>query len=703
MENNKTNVNVNDSSAFFDEDTNSGFKFKDLVFLILRNLHWFVICAAIGGLIAFYNVRGKQRIYSSRSSLLIKTAPGGGAESFRGSAPMSVLSGSGLVVSTVNNEMMMLKSRSNMEKTARILNLCMSYTFKSKMTKRVTDLYKESPIEVAFPDMDEQANASIVVKLQDKETVLVDGFGGGIPTMKVKLNDTVVTPVGRMVVAPTWRYDDYLNESISVRHVPLSSVAGRYRGGVRVSRGGDRNAILNLSLEDTSPIRAADVLNTLMDVYNKESIEDQQRVLNYTEEFINERINYLMNDIEDYEQVFVDFKRSHNLIDTKSFGQTYMADSRSFTQEEKQLIAHADMIRYLIDFVKNNDNQIIPIGMTQVTSDASAVIGEYNRNLVKLEKHRTEGTINNPVAQNLVERQVSLRSSILTLLETNLIGLESRIAAANKEKNIANSQIQSVPVAQLELSSVERMQGIKEKLYLQLLTRREDLLMKSPQLEPVAKIVDYAYPNSSPIAPNESRSLLIGILIGLAIPIAIMFLVSMLDTTIHDRIDVQKSSNVPFLGDVPFADKVPEHTIMVRENGRDSLSESFRLIRSNLEYMKDRKDGAHVVMFTSFMVSSGKTFISTNLATSFALASRKVVIVDLDIRKGTLFKVFQVGQRAGISNYLSGKTDKLDDIIYSDTSVPNLDVIFSGPIPPNPAELLMNTRLDTLVEELRKR
>ena len=214
MENNKTNVNVNDSSAFFDEDTNSGFKFKDLVFLILRNLHWFVICSAIGGVIAYYNVRSQPRIYSSRSSLLIKTAPGGGAESFRGSAPMSLLSGSGLVVSTVNNEMMMLKSRSNMENMVRRLNLNLDYSYKSKMSKRVTNLYKESPIEVSFPDLDEQSGTSINVRLLDKRHVLVEGFGGGVPSMKVELNDTVVTPVGRMVITPTWRYDDYMNESI---------------------------------------------------------------------------------------------------------------------------------------------------------------------------------------------------------------------------------------------------------------------------------------------------------------------------------------------------------------------------------------------------------------------------------------------------------------------------------------------------------
>jgi hypothetical protein len=339
-------------------------------------------------------------------------------------------------------------------------------------------------------------------------------------------------------------------------------------------------------------------------------------VLDYTEKFINERIEYLMSDIEDYENVNVSFKQTHNIIDTRSFGQEYMRTSMSATEQEKQLVAQVDMIRYLISFVEENEDKIIPVGLTTISGDASSAINQYNDNLIKIEKYKADGTENNPVAQNLKDRQKTLRSSIISLLEGNLIALEERIAKANREKNVANSQIHSVPVAQVELNSIERMQGIKEKLYLQLLTKREEMLMISPQLEATAKVIDYASPNNSPIAPNEGRVILIGILIGLVIPIVVMVLRNMLDTTIHDRIDVQKSSNVPFLGDIPYKKDVPGHAIVVRENGRDSISESFRLIRSSLEYMKDRRDGAHVIMFTSFMVSSGKTFVSTNLATS---------------------------------------------------------------------------------------
>ncbi|MBQ1758506.1 MAG: polysaccharide biosynthesis tyrosine autokinase [Prevotella sp.] len=571
------------------------------------------------------------------------------------------------------------------------------------MSRRNTVLYKDGPVEVKFPEIDEEANVSFSLKVLDAENVLLDDFGEGIPSMKVRINDTVISPVGRLIVNPTWRYADFTGQEIMVVHAPLSKVASYYRSRIVVERDNDKNAILRLSVRDASPVRAAEVLNALMDTYNEESIADQQRVLDYTEKFINDRIEYLMNDIDEYEQASVSFKRSHNIIDTKSFGEAYVAASAARTEEAKQLDVQADMVRYLLGFVKSNEDQMIPVGVVPVSAEAASVISKYNDNLVKIEKYKNDGTLNNPVAQALLNEQVSLRLSIITLLETNLAGLEDRIAAANRERSIANSQIQSVPVAQLQLNSVERMQGIKEKLYLQLLTKREELLMTSPQLEATGKVLDYAQSNPNPIAPDETRVVLIGVLIGLAIPILILVLSKMLDTTIHDRIDVQKSSNVPFLGDIPFQKNTPDHAIVVKENGRDSLSESFRLIRSTLEYMKDRKEGAHVVMFTSFMVSSGKTFVSTNLATSFALASRKTVIVDLDIRKGTLFKVFGVNTRAGVSNYLSGKTDSVDDIIHSDTNTPNLDIIFSGPVPPNPAELLMSTRLDDLIAELRKR
>ena len=196
--NNNTNVNPNDVNAFFDEDTNSGFKFKDLVFLILRNLPYFIICSLIGGIIAYYYVRKQERVYESKASLIIKTSASGGSESFRGSAPINTIAGPGLVISTVNNEIMVLRSQTSMENMVRKLNLNTMYSYKTRVSRRNTVLYKDGPVEVSFPDLNEETSASFSLKVLDGGNVLLDDFGEGIPSMKVRINDTVISPVGKL-------------------------------------------------------------------------------------------------------------------------------------------------------------------------------------------------------------------------------------------------------------------------------------------------------------------------------------------------------------------------------------------------------------------------------------------------------------------------------------------------------------------------
>ena len=236
------------------------------------------------------------------------------------------------------------------------------------------------------------------------------------------------------------------------------------------------------------------------------------------------------------------------------------------------------------------------------------------------------------------------------------------------------------------MRAIESKKQIKEGLLLTMLTKREELLLNEPKIEPSCKVIDQAWANYSPIAPNPRKSVMQGILIGLLIPVVIIVLRRLLDTRVHFRSDVEKLTKAPFLGEVPYKKNAGENAIVVRENGRDSVSEAFRLVRSNLEYMKnqDRKDG-QVVMFTSFIVGSGKTFVSSNLAASFAHAKKKVVLVDLDIRKATMNKVFGVKNTAGVSNYLSGAIDSVSDLIHQDQTSEYMDVIFSGPVPPNPS------------------
>ena len=576
------------------------------------------------------------------------------------------------------------------------------------MAKRNKVLYKDSPIEVVFPDGNEQLSASFVVTPKNASTVTLSAFQGrgDAPEMTVTVGDEVSTPVGRVVVHYTWYYNESFNGTpIQVQQLPVAAVAAQYRNAVNVYPDDEKkNTILNLSIVDASPTRAADVLNTLIEVYNEDSMEDQRRILRYSTQYIDERIAYLDSDLDSISQEMIGFQQRHNIIDVQTYGQSYVASSIEFSQELRELEIQRGLAEYLIDFVQSNENhELIPSNMG-LKGRSSEMIDRYNDLVLQLNRYKQSGTMNNPAAQAKLAELVVLESSVKESLESYLNELQTRIRSASVGRQTANAQVQSVPVEQLRVREIQSKKQIKEGLLLNMLTKREELLLTEPKIEPSSRVIDQAWANYNPISPKPRKAIVRGLLIGLLIPVVIIVLRRLLDTTVHFRNDVERLTKAPFLGEIPFKEDAKDHAVVVRENGRDSVSEAFRLVRSNLEYMKnqDRKDG-QVVMFTSFVVASGKTFVSTNLATSFALAQKKIVLVDLDIRKATFNKVFGMKSNIGVSNYLSGSVDDIDDLINTDMITQNLDVIFSGPVPPNPAELLMSNRLDQLVEYLRQR
>ena len=704
METNK--INNSDDTSFLD-DNQGGIQFKDILFLVVHNLHWFILCAIIGAGIAYYKVKGEERVYSSSASIMLKTGNSGGSESLRTSAVMNEFSGRGIAVSSIYNEMMIIQSQRLMEIVVRQLGLNTMYSYTTRLAKRNKALYKDSPIEVVFPFANDQLSASFVVTPVDTATVVLSRFQGNeqSPKMTIHVGDSVNTPVGKVAVHYTWYYNEtFHGNDILVQRLPVAYVANQFRYAISVYPDDDKkNTIVRLAITDSSPTRAADVLNTLIEVYNEDSMEDQKRILKYSTQYIDERIAYLERDIDEISQQVVSFQQRHNIIDVQSYGQSYVASSVEFSQELKDLEIQRDLTQYLIEFVEGNDNhELIPSNMG-LQGKAATLIDKYNDMVLLINKYKQAGTMSNPNAQAKMTELVNLEISVKESLYSYRNELNTRINAAKQGRQDVNRQVQAVPVEQLRVNAIESKKQIKEGLMLTMLTKREELMLNEPKIEPSAKVIDQAWANYNPVSPKPKKAVMRGLLIGLLVPVVVILLRRLLDTTVHFRNDVEKLTKTPFLGEIPFKDDAKDHAIVVKENGRDSVSEAFRLVRSNLEYMKnqERKDG-QVIMFTSFIVASGKTFVSTNLATSFALANKKIVLVDLDIRKATFNKVFGVKSNAGVSNFLSGTMEKVDDLINPDLIAQNLDVIFSGPVPPNPAELLMSERLDQLVDYLRQ-
>ena len=456
--------------------------------------------------------------------------------------------------------------------------------------------------------------------------------------------------------------------------------------------------------QDVSIPRAEDVINTLISVYNTDAINDKNQIVMNTSNFINDRLIVIEKELGDVDSDIESYKREHQLTDISSETGMYLQTSSQYRQEglslENQLSLAKYIKNYLTDPGKSSDLIPANTGISDVNIESQ--IGEFNEMLLKRDKLISNSSSKNPVVQDLNNSLIAMKQTIIRSVDNLIVGLNIKIKNIRAQEEQTSRRISAVPTQQKEVLSVERRQKIKEELYLYLLNKREENELTQRMTESNARIIDPAAGSNAPVAPKSMMILLASIVLGCAIPAGVLWLLAVSDTKVRSRKDVEGVLSVPFLGEIPMRDKKDKSEVVVHENGRDSVSEAFRIVRTNMDFMRVKDKKMQVVMFTSFNPGAGKTFVSMNLAMSFALTHKKVVLVDLDIRKGTLSSHVHVSDK-GVTNYLSGRIDNVDEIIRQNELCDKLDIIHAGPVPPNPAELLLGDRLETLIAELRKR
>jgi uncharacterized protein involved in exopolysaccharide biosynthesis len=310
--------------SFLDENKKQKIHFKDILFTVMRNIHWLLLCGVLGTLIAGYLVRHQDRVYESDARVLIKGSSTNNAESaVRETSVRSMFSTRSLYNSSINNEMMILTSETAVREVTQNLKLHIVYSTKTRVVNRNKDLYGESPYTIDFVDDNEEAVFFIDAVAKDENTVTLTPSEGSVLT--IPFEDTTATPFGRIVVHKTWFFiDDYIDHPVRIIHNSLSTTAEHYRRALQVSRDNEVNTIVNISLRDASPIRAAEVINELIRVYNEDAIKDKKRIINDTYEYINGRLALLHSDLSTKENELADFKRENKLLDISSFGQNYL-------------------------------------------------------------------------------------------------------------------------------------------------------------------------------------------------------------------------------------------------------------------------------------------------------------------------------------------------------------------------------------------
>ena len=656
------NARTNETS-FLDEKTGPKLHVKDVLFTILRNAHWLLLCGVIGAVVAGYWVRHQNRVYESYARVLIKgSSTGNNDGSIREASIKNMFATRSLYNSSINNEMMILTSKSAMLEVAKALNLNVRYTTKTKLVNRVKDLYGESPVTVAFVDNNEEDVMDFNVTVVDDSLVTIE-LDNYVP-ISARFGDTVATPFGRVVPEKTWYCTpSYYNVPIHVSHNSLSATADYYRAAMQVFRDDEMNTIVNLSLRDASPIRAAEVINEAIKVYNEDAVKDKQRIIAYTYDYINERLKLLHSDLGIQENALANFKRQNSLLDLSSYGQTYLATSIQSSEEIERLNKQLSTARYLMQVNESSDEpKIIPSNVGIDDEHISKLISNYNDIVLELGSFQNQ---NNPTVRQRKAELERLKRDMNTLLGVYIGVLQERIAGVRSTADMAASKMRSVPEQQLYIENIERLQKIKEELYLHLLSRREELMISQPSIEPNGKVLDPARVNRSPIAPNESRTTMMGLLIGLLVPVAVFFLRRLFDTKVKFYSDVIHVTSAPFLCEIPARAKDDERDLVVIDNDNDAMSESFRLLRAKVDFLGTDagESRSRCYMITSILPGMGKTFISSNLAASLGIAGKRVVLLDLDLRRGSLTRRFYSRHYAGLSNYLVGKTNNIDDII----------------------------------------
>ena len=676
-----------------------GVNLVDLSVYLLSKWKWFVLSVLVFGGLAWYHYATSPLVFFRSVTVIIKD-------------PSNKTSTAGLdrydnYINKVNvaNEILQFRSKRLMREVVQRLHADVDYRMEKGL--RTDELYNLSPVSVSFINVMPERRISFAVTPRGGNTVTLSAFEG-LPGTKesydVRLNDTLKVGDERILVTGTDHWGgSWTGREIRVTKNPLNAVAGRFQGSMGIRQEEDESSILVLSLKDASPQRAEDVLNTLVNVYNEEAINDKNQVAVNTSEFINERLIIIERELGGVETELESFKQHNQVMDIGSLAGRYTGEEQAYSADAQQQETQLRLARFIKDYLTDptRERDLIPSGTGISDAGIEGQISQYNALKLKRDKLIDDSSDSNPVVEELNSTIHALKQSIIRAVDNMIVGINMKRNDARSRQAQAQARFTTVPTKEREMLSIERQQKIKESLYMFLLNRREENALSQAMADNNARTIDSVDGPAGPVSPVRNRILLLGVLVGLAVPGVVFLMILFMDTRVHSRRDLKGAVSIPFLGEIP-QDREAARTGIAKAGEDGMLSESFRILRTNMAFMAKKDRPMQVITFTSFNEGAGKTFISRNLAMSLVLTKKKVVLVDLDIRKGTLSRHFHK-HPAGVTNFLADNSIGVDDIIHADPEHDNLDIISSGTVAPNPAELLMDSRLDELVAELRRR
>ena len=479
-------------------------------------------------------------------------------------------------------------------------------------------------------------------------------------------------------------------------------VAKGYQGALSIAPTSRTTSVAVVSLMNTNIQRARDFINKLMEMYNRNTNNDKNEVAEKTREFINERIKIIDEELGSTEDKLEAFKRNAGLTDISSDAQLAVSGNAEYEKRRVDNGTQINLVRDLIKYINNplNEYELLPGNIGLSDAGLTTQIGRYNELIIERKRLLRTSTESNPMIVNLDTSIRAMKSNVQAAINGTLQGLLIVKADLEREAGRFSRRISDAPGQERQYVSIARQQEIKAGLYLMLLQKREENAITLAATANNAKIIDEPVATGGPLSPKPNMIYMIALVLGVGMPVGVIFLIGLTKFKIEGRGDVEKLTRLPIVGDVPLTTE-RTGSIAVFENQNNLMSETFRNVRTNLQFMLENDQ--KVILVTSTISGEGKSFVASNLAISLSLLGKKVVIVGLDIRKPGLNKVFNIPRKeVGITQYLANPEKNLMDLVQLSDVSKNLYILPGGTVPPNPTELLARDGLDKAVETLKK-
>jgi tyrosine-protein kinase Etk/Wzc len=683
---------------------------QEILFRYLIHWPWFIVSVIVCVAAAWGYLRLTTPVYNISATVLIKDEKKGGGASM--SSELEKMGMDGFVSSSGNieNEIEVLTSRTLAREVVSSLGLFVTYMDEDRFPKR--ELYRTSPVLVSLTPQEADklpqpmevgmilqpsGVMDVQIKVGEKEyqkrfEKLPAVFPTNEGTVAFFANNDTLSPIRPESVTKERHITAYINRPFSV--------AKGYAGSLSITPTSKATSVVTVSLNNSNTQRGKDYIDKLLEVYNINANNDKNEVAQRTAEFIDERIGIISKELGNTERDLENFKRGAGITDLTSEAQIALAGNAEYEKKRVENQTQINLVMDLQRYLQGTEYEVLPSNVGLQDAGVAGAIDRYNEMVSERNRLLRTSTESNPAIVNLNASIRAMRGNIQTTLDATLKGLEITRADLAREASRYSRRISDAPTQERQFVSIARQQEIKSGLYLMLLQKREENAIVLAAIANNAKIIDEAQADGAPISPKRMTIYLAALVFGIGIPVGIIYLIGLTKFKIEGRADVEKLTSLPVIGDIPLADE-KNGSIAVFENQNNLMSETFRNVRTNLQFMLE--NGKNVILVTSTISGEGKSFISANLAISLSLLGKKVVIVGLDIRKPGLNKVFNISKKEhGITQYLTNPAINLMDLVQASDINKNLYILPGGTVPPNPTELLAREGLEKAIETLKK-